>query len=541
MKTRLTALLCASLLLFSLAACRGGKTPDTEPAAAEAALTDLPPAAETPGNARVFYEIFVGSFSDSDGDGTGDLRGVMNRLDYLNDGDPASGRSLGVGGIWLTPIFSSPSYHKYDVTDYYAIDPAFGDEETLAALFEACHARDIKVILDLPINHTGRLNKWFSAFVQAHRSGDETDPYYNFYCWRSEDDPAPRGRTYAKIAGTDHLYECNFSEDMPEPDFDRPEVREAMLDIAKHYLALGADGFRFDAAKYIYFGDNAASAAFWKWYVGELEAVKPDLFTVAEVWDGDGVTELYEPAVNCFDFTASQANGLIAETAKAGSVDRYTAYTEAYVSRLAALRGNALFTPFITNHDMDRAAGFLTAANGQIKAAANLYLLGPGAPFIYYGEELGLRGSRGGAQTDANRRLAMPWGDGDTVRDPEGATYGADKQTAAPADEQRADAESLYSYYKKAIALRRAFPAIAAGAYKALALPDTKLGGFVSTLNGETVCVVHNTTTRTLTAEIPELAGFRLAAALGTDGTAELNGTALTLGGQTSAVFVPAD
>ena len=104
---------------------------------------------------RVFYEIFVGSFSDSDGDGTGDLRGIINRMDYLNDGDPQSGRSLGIEGIWLTPIFLSPTYHKYDVTDYYQLDPAFGTMDDLKDLIALCHERDVKLILDLPLNHTG--------------------------------------------------------------------------------------------------------------------------------------------------------------------------------------------------------------------------------------------------------------------------------------------------------------------------------------------------------------------------------------------------
>ena len=118
----------------------------------------LIPAADVTDNNRVFYEIFVGSFSDSNGDGVGDLRGILNRLDYLNDGDPDSGLSLGVEGIWLTPVFLSPSYHKYDVTDYYTVDPAFGTMGDLEVLIAACHERGVKHILDLPVNHTGSQN-----------------------------------------------------------------------------------------------------------------------------------------------------------------------------------------------------------------------------------------------------------------------------------------------------------------------------------------------------------------------------------------------
>ena len=136
---------------------------------------------ETNNNNRVFYEIFPGSFSDSNGDGIGDLQGIINRLDYLNDGNINSGRSLGVQGIWLTPIFQSPSYHKYDVTDYYKIDPSFGDMSTLKSLIDECHKRNIKIILDLPINHTGHLNQWFSQFKHAHALNDESNPYYDFY------------------------------------------------------------------------------------------------------------------------------------------------------------------------------------------------------------------------------------------------------------------------------------------------------------------------------------------------------------------------
>ena len=145
-------------------------------------------------NSRVFYEIFVGSFSDSNGDGVGDLRGIINRMDYLNDGDPASGKSLGIEGIWLTPIFLSPSYHKYDVTDYYQIDPSFGTLEDLQELIALCHARDVKLILDLPLNHTCSDSRWFKNFSNAHLMHNPQNAYYDFYSWISPEDPVPAGR-----------------------------------------------------------------------------------------------------------------------------------------------------------------------------------------------------------------------------------------------------------------------------------------------------------------------------------------------------------
>ena len=115
----------------------------------------------TDDNYRVFYEIFVGSFSDSDGDGIGDLKGIIDRLDYLNDGNIYSKTSLGVQGIWLTPIFYSPSYHKYDVIDYYRIDPSFGSQDDLQKLIDECHKRNVLVIMDMAFNHTSSQNEWF--------------------------------------------------------------------------------------------------------------------------------------------------------------------------------------------------------------------------------------------------------------------------------------------------------------------------------------------------------------------------------------------
>ena len=437
-------------------------------------------------------------------------------------------------------MFASPSYHKYDVTDYYKIDPKFGTTDDLKTLIDACHARGVKLILDLPINHTGRLNAWFSAFVTARRSGNESDPYYDFYVAVDKNGPFPTGRSFTPIAGTDVCYESNFSEDMPELNFDSENVRQAVLDVAKYYLDLGVDGFRFDAAKYVYFGDNAVSEDFWDWYMKELRKIDPDVYAVAEVWDSDGITDIYFPSVNCFDFTVSGASGLISETAKGGNVNTYTSYVQRYIKKVSAMRDSALYTPFISNHDMDRAAGFLNVAGGNMKVAANLLILGPGSPFIYYGEELGMRGSRGGANTDANRRLAMLWGDGDKVKDPEGSTYGADKQIEDTVLTQAADENSLLTYYKKLIAIREMNPEIARGEYQALSFSGTNVGGFISEWNGKSVCVLHNTLKTGITVDLKNATDktfTMLAAVIGADGTATLNGTSVTIGAQTSVVL----
>ncbi len=498
---------------------------------------DLKNAGASAGHERVFYEIFVGSFSDSDGDGTGDLRGIIERFDYLNDGKPDSGFSLGVEGIWLTPIFSSPSYHKYDVADYYAIDESFGTEEDLKELIELCHKRDVKLILDLPINHTSDKNEWFTEFAQARRTGDSESAYYDFYT--VSESASADGRVFSQISGTDEYYECNFSGDMPELNFNNAAVTQAVTDVAEYYLDMGVDGFRFDAAKYIFLGEESRNVQFWNDYISALKETDSDIFTVAEVWAHDTITEPYFSATSCFNFSMSQLSGHIAAAAKGGDVNSYTKYVEDNIRSIKEQSENAVMIPFIANHDMDRAAGFLPVSSGEMRMAANLYLLSPGAPFIYYGEEIGMKGSRGSANTDANRRLAMLWGDGDTVSDPEGATYTSDKQINGTVAEQITDSESLYSHYKRLIMIRRANPEIASGEYRALEFSDTKLGGFISELDGSKVAVLHNTTDEEITVDAAQLTSEGLSeirSVIGT-GTAMLQDDMLTLGADTSVVI----
>ena len=176
MKRILSLLMLSALLLTScaLASC----TPQEQPPEKE-----TPPAPEVDpidDNYRTFYQIFVGSFADSNGDGIGDLRGIINHFDYLNDGNIHSGKSLGVQGIWLSPIFTSPTYHKYDAKDYYKVDWRFGDESTLKELIALCHERNVKIILDLAINHTSDQHEWFLQFKEARINGDVSNPYYDY-------------------------------------------------------------------------------------------------------------------------------------------------------------------------------------------------------------------------------------------------------------------------------------------------------------------------------------------------------------------------
>lgn len=490
----------------------------------------------TDDNYRVFYQIFVGSFSDSNNDGIGDLRGIINRFDYLNDGNMNSTKSLGVQGIWLSPIFTSPTYHKYDVANYYEIDPKFGTMADLEELIELCHKRNVKLILDLVLNHTSKQHPNFQKFVAAHQQADTDDPYYEYYTYGSLEDL--RGKTPFQIPGTNYYYEGNFSGDMPEPNFDNPKVRQDAVDTAKFYLDKGVDGFRFDAIKYIYYGDTARSVEFWDWYMAELKKINPDIYCVGECWSADLEILEYNTALNCFAFQMSGGEGYICSGAKAvGDINDFTRYVGNFLGKLQASNSDSMFIPFFSNHDQDRSAGYPSYTNKQM--AANMYILCSGSPFIYYGEELGMCGSRGGNNTDANRRLAMLWGDGDTVSNPEGANYPEKNQIKDTVVDQDADESSMLNHYRKLISIRLRHPEIARGTYTVLNFGQKKFGGFKVDYNDSTLFILHNTDEEELVIDLSLTNPYeynKIVECIGY-GTATLEGNILTIGPKTSVII----
>jgi len=537
MKRRIICLLLALVLALALAAC--GSTPSAPVEETPAPTPEVPAAVKDPidDNYRTFYQIFVGSFSDSNNDGIGDLRGIINRFDYLNDGDINSGKSLGVQGIWLSPIFSSPSYHKYDTTDYYEVDWRFGLESDLKELIDLCEERNVKLILDLVVNHTSNQHPWFQAFKEARINGDTENTYYDYYSCAATEERL-NGVTYQKIAGVDCWYECNFDGGMPELNFNNPEVRQAVLDVAKYYLDLGVDGFRFDAVKYIYFGDTARCVEFWQWYMDELRKLKPDIYCVGECWSGENEILEYYGAMNCFNFAMAQAEGVAASAAKGQSISKYTNYIESFQSKVLAKNPEGMAMPFLSNHDMDRIGGAFIL-EGNMRMAANLYLLCSGSPVIYYGEEIGMRGSRGGEATDANRRLAMLWGDDDLIRDPIGSTYPEKNQIQTTVAEQTVDETSLYSYYCKLISVRHKHPAIARGIYSSLKIGEKNFGGFAIEYEGEVLGLFHNTSAEAISYDLSKLEGCAFSEICDYIGMADasLEGTVLTVGPQTSVIM----
>ena len=490
-------------------------------------------------NNRVYYEIFVGAFSDADGDGMGDLKGVINRLDYLNDGDPNSGKSLGIQGIWLMPIMKSPSYHKYDVVDYMSIDPKYGTMDDFEKLTSEASKRGIDIIIDLVINHTSNYHDWFRAARKAIIDGDMDSKYIEYYTLVTEE-TKESGKTYYPLANG-YFYEGNFSDQMPELNLDSQYVKDEIIDIIEFWFSKGVHGFRLDATKYVFLHDTEKNIAFWKWFMDEVKKIKPDAYVVGETWSGDSLIAPYYEAFSNFDFGMSQSLGAIAATANAfDSVNSFVRYINQYRNMITGVNPDAILTPFISNHDMNRAAGYLSVSDYNMHMAANLYLWTYGTPFIYYGEEIGMYGSRGTEQTDANRRLKMLWGDKDKVSNPIGATFPDDRQTNGTVRSQQRDSNSLFNHYKKVIMIRNANPEIGRGVYTPLDFAGYyHFGGFLSTFENSTVGIFHNTGDEAITIDLSLYTNHQFLSIRGYAGYGEasLKNQTLTIDPMTSVVI----
>ena len=415
-----------------------------------ALLTAAPAGAvERMGGCDNWYEIFVRSYQDSDGDGLGDLRGVIDRLDYIE--------GLGMTGIWLMPVMPSPSYHKYDVTDYMDVDPEYGTLSDLRALVDECHARDIRVILDLPVNHTSTRHPWFEAACEALRRGDDQEAHVDYYHFTR----SPEGSGFVPLSGTDWHYEEQFAGGgMPDLNLDSEAVRDEIDRILAFWLTdVGVDGFRLDAVTSYYTNDAQANVAFLAWLKERCEAHRPGSFLVGEAWTGlKQIAEYYESGVDAFFlFPVSQAEGSLVKAIR--SKKPAQAFIKALDSVRAAIPEGRLLAPFLGNHDTGRAVGSLQARTSPEKAKFAEALLGlfGGSSFTYYGEEIGMVG----AGADPNKRLAMYWNDGDMTDQPPGADS---IEYAYPcADDQLSDPDSLLAYVSAVNKLRLAYPAIAAG------------------------------------------------------------------------------
>ena len=440
-------------------------------------------------NYRNFYEIFVYSYYDSDGDCIGDLQGVISKLDYVE--------YMGFNGIWFMPIMPSPSYHKYDVTDYYAIDEAYGTMEDFETLVTECHNRGINVIIDFVINHSSSEHPWFvqaCEYLKTLEEGQEPDlsvcPYVDYYHFSKEQ----VNNTYYQVPGTEWYYEGAFWSGMPDLNLKSEAVRKEFEDIAAFWIEKGVDGFRVDAAKHFEL-TIAENNEILNWLYTACTKLNPDFYMVSEVFDPFiRFSEYYgSKTPSIFNFDAGQDTGKIFKAAKgymtvSDFVDEmlkydktFSSYNEDYIDAL-----------FLTNHDMGRVAEACANNEKTMKMSAGLMMMMNGSPFVYYGEEIGMNST---SDMDENKRLPMYWSDADragTTDGPPNCNLGIESSFEA-VDEQLKDGYSLLNYYRHAIRLRNENPEIARGEIQKIdALCTDAYGVMTKTYEGSTIAIVIN-------------------------------------------------
>jgi len=439
-------------------------------------------------NDTVFYEIFVRSFSDSDGDGIGDFTGLTQKLDYLNDGDPATDDDLGITGIWLMPINDSPSYHGYDSVDYESINPDYGTMADFETFLAAAHARGIKVIMDYVMNHCSNQHPWFVA----SEMGDLT--YRDYFRW-SVDDPGQTGPWGQDVWhwSNNNWYYGLFWGGMPDLNYDTPAVKDAMFESATFWLdTIGVDGFRLDAVLYIHeTGDQLQNTQetlqFWQDFNTHVKSVDPVGFSVGEAWTGSSTVVQYvidDRLDICFEFDLSYATIGAANNGDAG-------YLAGKANQVYNLYPYLQFGTFLTNHDQDRTFTVLGENEGKNRVAAGIYLTLPGVPFVYYGEEIGMVGN--GAHE--NIRTPMQWAPdyqaGFTTGTPWQAINANYPQFNVQIED--ADANSLLTWYRRLIHLRNQTPALRHGTYDPLVSSAPPVMAYLRRDSLQTVLCVANT------------------------------------------------
>ena len=455
-----------------------------------------------------WYEIFVRSFFDTDGDRVGDLNGVAAKLDYLRD--------LGIGGIWLMPIHPSPSYHGYDVTDYYAVNPEYGTMEDFQNLLAQAHARGIRVILDMVFNHTSNEHPWF----QSARH-DESSPYRQWFNWS---DSAKAGYN----RGGDQYYESRFVPSMPDLNLDNPEVRGEIERIMAYWLDMGVDGFRLDAVTSFYTGNAQKNKEFLGWLSDTAKRIKPDCYMVGECWDNlYTIEDYYQSGLDSFFLFPMALRGgypaqLLTDAEKKGvSLGNVISLMDRHL-------GDYLQVPFLCNHDMDRIATALGGERGvtNIKMAFGLLCLMNGSVFVYYGDEIGMVG----AGNDPNKRIGFFWDQKKNItRVPQGAT--AAEYPFGSLESQQENPLSVYNYYKTALNLRKNHPAIARGESVIYTMEDPQVFLMERVWENERVLVAVNFNIDEVGIPLPETEGSytELAGEVEIWGKASLDGSVLTL------------
>lgn len=446
----------------------------------------------------VCYQVFVRSFADSNGDGIGDLPGLIERLDYINDGDPDSRSDLGATCIWLMPIMAATSYHGYDTTDYYRVEPDYGTNEDFTRLVEQARQRGIRIILDLVLNHTGIEHPDFRA---AFLNPDSPKRTWYIFAQGNPGFLSPWGGTAWHPAANNETYYGIFWSGMPDLNYRNPDVTQEAYRISAFWLNdMGADGFRLDAIKHVIENgreqENTRETHAWlREYARFLKQTKPESFTVGEVFDSrPTVLAAYYPDQLDSYFEFGVGEGIIG-AANTGLADSYldavmTAYEQLPFQRWA---------PFLSNHDQVRVINRLNGDPARMRVAAFALLTLPGLPFVYYGEEIGMAG----AKPDERLRTPMQWenapGLGFTTSTPWQLPQ-TDLATANVAL-QNEDPDSLLNLYRQLIHLHTSTPALGQGDFLPLTVEGSaSVAAFLRRSGDSNILVLINFGTRPTTS-----------------------------------------
>jgi glycosidase len=440
----------------------------------------------------VNYEVFVLSFADGNGDGKGDFKGLTSKLDYFSE--------LGIGGLWLMPIMNSPTYHKYDVTDYKSINPDYGTIEDFKKFVDEAHKRNIRVLVDLILNHTGSDHPWFQSAIK-----DKNSKYRNYYVWAKKD--SIRSQIAKKQVSFDsdnitqwhpvngdtlaeHYYGF-FWGGMPDLNFDNPDVKAEFVDIGKFWLSeMKVDGFRLDAAKHIFPTDRAKdNHEFWVWFRGEMQKIKPDVYLVGEVWSkAEDVAPYLKGLPALFNFDLGYAITSAVQQGKdtTGLIKEYKKIIDFY----NASTSNFIDATFLKNHDQNRILSELGDDEQKARIAASILMTLPGTPYVYYGEEIGMKGLK----PDEYIREPFIW---DTDhKDPAQTSWEeprfSTEKTVVPYAVQKADKKSMYNFYHDWIEYRNDSEALTYGNIDLAPMQMNEVVMFYRTKDDEKLLVLHN-------------------------------------------------
>ena len=478
----------------------------------------------------IIYSLSLDAFQDTDGDGVGDFRGAMRRLDYL--------QGLGVTAVWLAPFQPSPRLdHGYDIADYYGVDPRYGSPGDFVEFVNACHQRGLRVIMDLVVNHCSDQHPWFQAAID-----DPTSKFRDYFIW-ADKKPADADKgvvfpgvqkstwTYSRKAGAWYFH--RFFKFQPDLNIANPDVQAEILKIVSFWLQLGVSGFRMDAVPFLIAQDgiNIADPAPAYGLLREIRAMaqwrKGDAVLLAEAnippdealeyfgTDGDRLHMLFNFPVNqaLFYALASADAELLKDALRASAPLPETAqwanflrnHDELDLGRLSEEQRQTVFEQFGPEPDMQlygrgirrRLAPMLGGDRRRLELAYSIMLTLPGSPVLRYGDEVGMGDDLALPERDA-ARTPMQWSGGPRAGFTTGDApvrplidHGPYAYREINVARQRADGASLLNWTERAVRLRKELPEIGRGSWKVLDTP-----GHILALRydweGETSVIVHN-------------------------------------------------